>query len=108
MFKSKKYSNLFTRTTNGELAYSEEHYQQTPEHALVGFTYGVTKKDDFESVTKYLDIILDKGTLQHKVYALIAIVYFRDIDFGKGLRNPFISGLMYLCQYQGANNDKYR
>lgn len=31
-----------------------------------------------------------------KVYAVIFLMYVRDIEFGKGLRKPFLEGMTYL------------
>lgn len=31
-----------------------------------------------------------------KIYAVIFLMYVRDIEFGKGLRKPFLEGMTYL------------
>jgi hypothetical protein len=34
-----------------------------------------------------------------KVYLFVLLVHFRDIDQGKGLRNPFIEGILEIYKY---------
>ena len=47
-------------------------------------------KDNFPLVIPYLDKILSSNDIESKINALVLLVHFRDIEKGKGLRNPFI------------------
>jgi len=39
---------------------------------------------------------MNSNQIEIKVNALILLVHFRDIEKGKGLRNPFIQGILHI------------
>lgn len=84
------------RTENGDRAFSLENFLGTPEDALIAMNYKLVTKNDFSSIVPYFDRILNSENHEIKVMAFTLLLHFRDIEQGKGLRNPLIEGLMYI------------
>lgn len=53
-------------------------------------------KDDFARIQPYFENILRNGEEKLKILALTMLLNYRDIEEGKGLRNPLIEGLVYI------------
>ncbi len=85
-----------TTTTNGEGAYSPEHFLEESEKALVALNYALVSKNDFHNVRQYFEAILKGEDLNAKCLLLTLVYHFRDIQNGKGLRNPFIESIKLL------------
>ena len=85
-----------TLTNNGELAFSTEYFLQDTQKSLAAMNNVLVTKDNFPSVIPYLDNIMNSNQIDIKVNALILLVHFRDIEKGKGLRNPFIQGILHI------------
>jgi hypothetical protein len=88
----------FTTTTNGALAYSPGYFLETEEKSLFALSAAIVTKDDFANAKQYLDKIFKGDNKLLKMYAMVLVVHFRDIEFGKGLRKPFLEGIMYLYE----------